>query len=124
MATLSLGFFANIKKIVEKKAISSINESLQIIKSEVDANTPEDTGNLVASNKIEEARQEWNRIVWRVVNETEYAKFVEYWVWGKTYKYNKPKWRIFHIWIGARMFTKAFDGTRDTIIKKIKKDLW
>jgi hypothetical protein len=43
MAGINLSFFANIKKIVEKKAISSINESLHIVKAEIDANTPEDT---------------------------------------------------------------------------------
>jgi hypothetical protein len=49
---------------------------------------------LLWNNKIEKAKQVWDYIIWKVYNETEYWKYVEYWVRWKSFNYHKPKWQI------------------------------
>jgi hypothetical protein len=104
--------------------ISWINEALRYVKRKIEDKTPEDTKKLVWSYKIQEARQTWNIISWKVYNNTPYAYYVEYWVWGKIYKYNKPKGNIFKLWVWARMITQTKEEETWNITQIIKSKLW
>lgn len=70
-------------------------------------NTPEDTGLLEKSNVRTEVIRVWDTFQVEVTNKTPYWKYVEYWVKGNPYRYNKPKWNIFRVWVGARMYNIA-----------------
>lgn len=112
----------NIEKAIIKNATQAINETLVKIQDEVNANTPIDTGDLAQNTKIRPAEIIGNNISGSVYNETEYGKYVEYGVQGKTYNYHKGK-RIFFVGVGARMFTRAYDKMKPTIIKVLRKAL-
>lgn len=112
----------NIEKAIIKNATQAINETLVKIQDEVNANTPIDTGDLAQNTKIRPAEIIGNNISGSVYNETEYGKYVEYGVQGKTYNYHKAK-RIFFVGVGARMFTRAYDKMKPTIIKVLRKAL-
>lgn len=91
--------------------ITGINKAVDLLKEKADIQTPVDYGDLIANTKKKQTRREWNAITWWLINETEYAEYVEYGVW-KSYNYykdgNRRKWwKPFHTWEGARMFTKA-----------------
>lgn len=101
-----------------------IDKSLDFMKKKIEDLTPEDTKELVWNYEIENATLKWNIISWKVYNNTDYAYWVEYWVAGRIFKYNKPKWIIFTIWIWARMMTKAGEKNRDNIQNIIKESLW
>lgn len=104
--------------------ISWINNWLEFLKEKIIEKTPEDTKKLVWSYQKKSASINWNIISWKIYNNTPYAYYVEYWVWGKIYKYNKPKWNIFKIWVWARMMTKTKEDNQEEIVNIIKKSLW
>lgn len=87
----------------------NMKEALEYVKDEVDSKTPEDTKTLLWNNTIEPIIKLDTKIVWVVSNDTEYAPYVEFWVW-RNYNYNKPKGTIFYSWNGARMFTRTADS--------------
>lgn len=103
-----------------KTATRAVDESLALVKDEVDRNTPIDTGTLIANTRIRPAERVGDRISGSVYNETEYGKYVEYGVMGKTYNYHKLK-RVFYVGVGARMFTRAYDRMKPIVVEKIRK---
>jgi len=109
---------------IANKLIIGINQGLSFLKEKIEAWTPEDTRKLVWSYETEKATRNGDIVSWKIKNKTPYAYWVEYWVWGKIYKYNKPKWNIFKIWVGARMMTKAKENNQSEIISIISKNLW
>ena len=86
----------NLEKSMMSSAKQAINEALVKIQDEVNLNTPIDTGDLVQNTKIRPAEKSGDKITGSVYNATEYGKFVEYGVQGKTYNYHKAK-RIFFV---------------------------
>lgn len=111
-----------IENAIIKNATEAINQVLVKVQDEVNQNTPIDTGDLAQNTKIRPAEIVGGRISGSVYNETDYAKYVEYGVGGKTYNYHKAK-RIFYVGVGARMFTRAYDKMKATIIKTLQKAL-
>lgn len=78
-------------------------------------NTPEDKMNLVkAINKTEQVFS-WSKIMQQVKDTAwlKYTPFVEYWVWWREFRYNKPKWNIFFVWVWAAMFRKWYAEMKD-----------
>ncbi|MGB1278454.1 MAG: HK97 gp10 family phage protein [Vibrio cyclitrophicus] len=61
-----------------KQVEEKVNQSVVLLKKEIDANTPEDTLKLIRNNKIIPAKIIGNTVVGSVVNDTEYALYVEY----------------------------------------------
>ena len=118
-------FKLNIKAInaeLNDRVEWAINESLDMLKIEIDKNTPEDTKNLLWNTEITKAIHVNNRMAGKIFNDTEYWLYVEYWLW-RSFRYNKPKWSIFYIGNGARMFTRAFDKLENKILNLIKLSL-
>lgn len=68
-----------------------INIALPILLEELRRLTPEDTGNMLDSYKVEQATEKDGRIVGVISNEAKYAIYVEYGVRGLVYTYHKPK---------------------------------
>ena len=97
----------------------AIDESLVLVKDEVDVNTPIDEGELIAGTKIRPAKRDGDRISGSVYNEVEHGKYVEYGVMGRTYNYHKFK-RVFYVGVGARMFTRAYDRMKPIVLQKIR----
>lgn len=58
--------------------IGGVNEALQLLKTEINKNTPEDTKTLVGNNKILPAVSNGTSVGGAVINDTEYAPYVEY----------------------------------------------
>lgn len=108
-------------KRIEQGLIRWVNEWLVILQQDINSKTPEDTKTLLQGNKVVSATNQWWVIVGQVRNDTEYAAFVEFWVMGKRYQYRKPKWNIFYIWVGARMFTRAANDTQNAIRNTIAR---
>lgn len=109
---------------IEKRFINWINNWLTFLKQKIEEKTPEDTRTLVWNYEKKDASVQWNIVSWKVLNRTPYAYWVEYGVWGRIYKYNKPKGNIFKIWVWARMMTRTKEENQEEIINIIKKSLW
>lgn len=89
-----------------------IEKWVELLLKEAEKNTPEDTYKLQEGNKKQPIRQQGDIISWWLINETEYAPYVEYGVSGKKYNYYKwggrrAGWSPFYSWVGARMYSKA-----------------
>jgi len=121
MATISKQKDALIKRLT-----NNVDTALKFVKDEAEDRTPEDKKNLVKNFEIEPAREVWDKIVWKVKNNTPYAFFVEFWT-RRAKNYHKPKWTIFFQsrdykglpW--ARMLTRAVDENRSQINKLLTK---
>jgi hypothetical protein len=115
--------FNDIQKEIDKSITDWINKATKYLKDKVDEKTPESTKTLLWNNKQVKARKLWNNYIWSVENDTEYAVYVEYWVWWKDFNYNKPKWSNFYSWVGARMFTRTQDEEENEVSNIINKEI-
>ena len=115
--------FNDIQKEIDKSITDWINKATKYLKDKVDEKTPEDKKTLLWNNKQVKARKLWNNYIWSVENDTEYAVYVEYWVWWKDFNYNKPKWNNFYSWVGARMFTRTQDEEENEVSNIINKEI-
>lgn len=111
--------FINTDNIM-RTSISDAKEHLKdfanVVKDKVDENTPEDTKTLLWNTQISQITRIWLKLFIKVYNDTFYAKFVEYWVMWREYKYNKPKWNIFYEWVWVWMFRRAWFALKDKFI--------
>lgn len=114
--------FDAIERKVFESARVAINSELVKLKNEIDINTPIDEWDLINDTTIFEADIVWNQIIGSVFNNNDHATYVEYGVQGRTYNYHKQK-RIFYVWVGARMFTRAYDKLKNSIVGSLKKSL-
>jgi len=118
--------FVKSKEALLAKYTWNINTALEFIKNEAEDRTPEDKKILVKSFEIERAVELWNKIIWKVKNDTPYAFFVEFWT-KRAKNYHKTKWSVFFRsgdynglpW--ARMLTRAVDENRTEINKILTK---
>ena len=114
----------NIKEILKQldpQIKNAIWWAINIAKKKIEEKTPEDTKKLIWNYKIEPLKTDWNTYSQKIVNETKYAYWVEYWVGWKVYNYQKPKWnKGWYRWIGARMMTRTSIEDVDEITKFIK----
>jgi len=114
----------DIAKTIPEQYKAFISEKQVVTKADkVDEKTPESTKTLLWNNKQVKARKLWNNYIWSVENDTEYAVYVEYWVWWKDFNYNKPKWSNFYSWVGARMFTRTQDEEENEVSNIINKEI-
>lgn len=104
---------------VIKAVTQAVNAGVDELKNNIDSKTPEDTKTLLGNNKIKKASLSGEQITASVSNDTEYAQYVEYGIWWRKYRYNKPKGNVFYTGVGARMFTRASDESQDKITKDI-----
>ena len=121
--------FSKIEKNIDSKIKLWINKATSYLKDKVDEKTPEDTFELIKNNKRELAKKEWDRYVWEVLNDTEYALYVEYGIWWEQYNYYKNSWRKgwwspFYKWVWARMFTRTSDEEESEVYNIINKTIW
>lgn len=114
--------FGQIEEKAIREVTKAINESLVEMKDAIDENTPIATGTLKDHTKIRPVTLDGNRLSWAVFNDTPYAPYVEYGVWGQKANYHK-NWVVFYVWVGARMFTRAYDKLKDKIIQNIRNAL-
>jgi len=117
---------------IKKATFDAIDQLGTLAKEWVDEKTPEDTKRLLGNNKKIPTKREWSRVESWVMNDTPYVRHVEWWVKKRIYRYNKPKWNIFHEWVGVGMFrrTKAelmekwrsvIENLFDSLIKSMNK---
>lgn len=110
---LNIDLWPTITSILQRKA--------QELKRQIDDYTPEDTQELIGNTKISEVSQEDTTYSVSVYNDTEYAKYVEYGRRdGRKFMYRKPKWTVFYVGNGARMFGRA----KHKLYGKIRDDLF
>lgn len=109
--------------IYEKRVIRWIEKALPVLLEALKELTPEDTGEMLNSYRIESVKNEWGDIVWTITNDTDYAIYVEYWVGWVKFWYHKPKWSLFYIWEWNMTFHRAVDNTRDKIIMIIYNEI-
>ena len=115
----------------DKRIVIWINKALPVLLDALKELTPEDTGEMLRSYKVENAKFEWQDIVWVISNDAGYAIYVEYWVNWLSYTYHKPKWTPFYKWsqsskyggVWNRTFARAVDNTRDRITKIIYNEI-
>lgn len=118
--------FVKSKEALIKKLTWNIDEALKLIKAEAEIRTPEDKKILVKNFEIEPASESWNKISWKVKNDTPYAFYVEFWT-RRAKNYHKPKWTVFfQTWDynglpWARMLTRAVDENRSELNKILTK---
>ena len=115
--------FDYITKNVEKSLKEAMEEAIKYSKKRIEGRTPEDTKKLVGDYKIDPLKVVWNVFSQKIVNKTPYAFYVEYWVMGQIYKYQKPKGIIFKLWVGARMMTLTKEEDKEEIAKIIQANI-
>ena len=115
---------------IEKQLVEGINDSTIILLSDIIQKSPVDSWKYLKWNKRKTASKEWNKIIWKVYNDCEYAEDVEVWFrstpvnWYK----NRKKWWpvILPNSQGARVYTRSFTENEQEIknILKSKIKLW
>lgn len=100
-----------------------VNAATAQLKQEIDRLTPEDTRRLVGNNRAKSAVITGQKVVGAVVNDTEYALYVEYGVRGKAYRYHKPKGSVAYVGVGARMFARGYDGKKKELMSTISNSI-
>lgn len=113
-------------KIYEQRLESGVNEWLKILEKSIEEKSPLDTGEYIDWNKKTEATKYWNKIVWRVYNDCDYAKNVEYWFRSTPVNWHKNRrlwWPIIHTGIGARTYSRTYDEKRDSVMNILKNKL-
>lgn len=108
---------------VAKALQNGVNRAAATLKAEVDRLTPEDTRRLVGNNRTKPAVVQGDKVVGAVVNDTEYALYVEYGVRGRAARYHKPKGTVAYVGVGARMFARGYDAKRKEIVQTIANSL-
>lgn len=111
---INIDFWAiKAKNLVEAKEMldNFADKVLEWVKSR----TPEDTQDLLKAIWKTWQTHEGTKIIQRVKDKKwlVYTPFVEYWVWWNVYKYNKPKWTIFLVWVWAWMFRRTHFDLKD-----------
>lgn len=107
---------SDVEKRILEAAKAGVDAATDRLKLEIDRLTPEDTGRLLAGNRVKRATEKPGGASGAVVNNTPYAQYVEYGL-GRPFKYHKPKGVVAFRGIGARMFTRAFDGNKKELVK-------
>ena len=110
-------------KEYEKRIVIWINKALPVLLEALKELTPEDTGDMLRSYKVENAKKEGWNIVGVISNDAWYAIYVEYGVEGVSFTYHKPKGVPFYKGVGNRTFARAVDNTRERIIQIIYKEI-
>lgn len=109
---------------IRSKIVKWVANASSFLKQQIDDRTPEDTKKLVGNNELIPVTRSWSITRGGVINRTPYAAYVEFGVYGKEYRYNKPKWFIFYKGVGARMYTRAKDDSdkqvRDIIAEALQ----
>jgi len=90
-----------------------IRRAIPILMKALKELTPEDTKTMLNAYRIEEIKDEWNRIIGTISNDTDYAIQVEYWVDWLMFNYHKPRWSVFYTWVWNRTFARAVDRSRN-----------
>ncbi len=115
----------NLQKKLDLRVKAWINKALEVLKEDIDTKTPTKSWDLLEGNEIESAEKTGTRFAWKVVNDVDHGKYVEFWV--KSSSYNYHKWpptndsTIYYSWVGARMFTRGFEEKRNEIKSIIQK---
>jgi hypothetical protein len=112
----------DVEKAVIDAAKAGVDAATARLKLEIDRLTPEDTGRLLSANRTKPATQRPNAVVGAVVNNTPYAQYVEYGL-GRSFNYHKPRGVVAFRGIGARMFTRAFDGNKKELVKIVGDEI-
>lgn len=110
-------------KAVSDSLVSTVVEINNEIYFEILKNSPVDTWKFLSQNRNEWVRQEWNIIIWRIINEWEYPEKVE-WGWRKTpVNWHLRSWGVyFDIW--AHPFEKSIKKVEEKFYKKLQLKLW
>ena len=123
MSNIELRNLKSFVRSVPTRLKKGANKALDVLKEDINTNTPEDSKTLVRANKIKKASNIGSKVIWSVYNDTEYGKYVEYWVQGRTFNYHKPKWKIFKTGVGANMYQWAVKNKWKEINKIIRESL-
>jgi len=110
-----------LQKELIQNYLRKVNHAVDVLKTEIDRLTPEDTKNLLQNNRVKPAVLIGDKVVGSVYNETDYAFFVEYWVGWNAYNYHKPKGNTFYRGIGNRTFTRSLDTIRQDLNKILEQ---
>ena len=106
----------SLSKKFEQKIYLWIKKALEVLLEELKRLTPEDTGNMLRSYKVHNITKVWDKYIWTISNDSDYAIYVEYWVQGRKFEYHKPKWTTFYTWVGNRTFARAMDNKEKEMI--------
>lgn len=109
----------SLLKQQKSKMIKKLDKFTDIVKQKIDEKTPEDTKVLLWNNERSEVIDYWDKLHSRVFNDTEYAPYIEYWVW-REFKYNKPKGNIFYEWNWAWMYWRTRKEVKNDFYKLSK----
>lgn len=94
-----------IKKKNTENMKKRLDKFSDILIKKIDEKTPEDTKTLIQNNQKSEIIEHNWKLYQKVFNDTEYAIYVEYWVW-KIFNYKKNK-KIFYTWNWVWMFARS-----------------
>ena len=124
MAKIKLDANAIIKALQERQ-VKATNAVLEEAKKYAESISPTDESNYIKKFRIIPARySKWNAIEGKLVNDSEYANILEYWVKGKTYQYHRwPRSMkdrpVIYTWVGNRTLTRTRDATKNLFRKKL-----
>jgi hypothetical protein len=118
-------------KVFTNKVLTSLskqqNKATLWLVEAAKALTPEDTGLMLNSYRAERAMIEgFVSTSWVSNSATDkgfpYPVVVDRGVWGKIYKYQKPKWnKLRHVWVWVNTFSRAVDAYKTTFLSILKE---
>ena len=78
-------------KQLQQRAITAVDQWLDVLAQSIDAKSPVDTGTYIKSNKRNKAKIDWSKAIWEVYNDSKEAWEVEYWFSGKSVNRHKNR---------------------------------
>lgn len=118
--------FKNIERDINNKVERAIDKSTSILLEDVKEKSPVDTWKYIWWHTQEKSKQTWDVIKGSVYNDMEYAKEVEYWFKSTAVNWHKNRrqwWPVIYRWVGARVYTRAYDENKDKITDLINKQV-
>ena len=113
--------FNQAEQELRKNLSKWVKQATNILHTEVNKLTPEQTWTLKKWNKQEFSSTN-KQVVWTITNKVDYAIYVEEWVWWKTYNYHKKK-KVIHRWKWNKGYERSIENKEKEIYETINKSI-
>lgn len=116
-------FTQNVEKQLLSRAYKAVNEATNKLFLTVKMYSPIDTWKYLSGHRNLWVRYDWNKVIWTIANETEYASKVEY-GW-RVRSQTKVNWHLYNIWqiyfsVWANVYTRSMEIVTPYFLKQLK----
>jgi hypothetical protein len=96
----------------------AINKTLDEAKEYAKSISPVLSWEFESNHYLEEAATIWDKVIWALINDTEYALLLEFWVPWKVFNYHRD-WSVIFSWQGNRTYTRTRDYIKPILSRNI-----